>query len=874
MPASISQSWSNLSLNESNDSLNNAAGSSAGIPSQIPLERQSSDIALLAQWEEARQKYWSVNFSKQEKREIEKFKTPQDLLQSLKKLEEKYIDHPATLLIQQMTPPVQSLDTFAGLLATALAIRTLGTGSFFETTLLWGSLNLAIKGAVRQVEESREALEATVDVLKRIRQQLRILSMSFDKEPDLRQIRQELVDMFIALIGFWTEAVARFRNPPFYLRDSFAEIARQLQLPKGDENDMVQSLKNWLSQTQKTWLCVFDNVDDLKIMVDNHFLPWKGDIIITTRYKEQAQKVPGNSHSVALDVLDKEDAQVMFASMRERYKVSLKPPYTEPETEAMNKLLKHFGGHALGLEQMAAYIAYEDITFTECLNRYEKKGQSVLRFEGMSNDLAQYNLAMLWNMQFDLLMSDTVGKSALNLLAMLSLLAPDDIPCALFANDEDDVSLPDAYDDLCNDEAEFEAARDRLVKLALIKKRDTSLSLHRLVQRAFDNSLSADKSKNNLRQEAFSTVAKLINARFPKMGGSASLFDHWEECSRWLPHCQSLAAAYVRQESARKRDRLATSPDLEELLKNCAWYLYEISECPESLILVEIAQRACTDKESLLYSQLCNNAGCVDFEMNRNVPCLKNLSKCLELRLKLLPHDDPDVANTYNNLANYYASVGDAEEAIKMHNKSFEISKDEAETAPAYAALSHLGLGKAYVLSARFDDAEREYERARSLVAPLDTEGLWVMAIYHFDHGNLHCARQEFDKAFGHFEKGCNIVQKQPKSMLRAAMLYKRAFARTHLGQLTDALNDLDFAIAIAEGHKLLGHVARSLWWKANVVDRQPVHERSEENNVKFLRLRAEMLKARIKEDGNLGDLPGGLSEEETYDRLTCLYHR
>lgn len=43
---------------------------------------------------------------------------------------------------------------------------------------------------------------------------------------------------------------------------------------------------------------------------------------------------------------------------------------------------------------------------------------------------------------------------------------------------------------------------------------------------------------------------------------------------------------------------------------------------------------------------------------------------------------------------------------------------------------------------------------------------------------------------------------------------------------------------------------------------------------IRDLRLRAEILKAAIVEDGSLGKLPENLTEEEMYDRLPCLYYR
>ena len=211
------------------------------------------------------------------------------------------------------------------------------------------------------------------------------------------------------------------------------------------------------------------------------------------------------------------------------------------------------------------------------------------------------------------------------------------------------------------------------------------------------------------------------------MGGVASLYAHWEECSKLLTHCQHLGEIYWKQRSARVP--IKSSPKFEELLKNCAWYLLEVGEADESLHMIEIAQDACVDKEGVLYSQLCNNAGCIQFEKNSNVRCWENFSTSLRIRKKLLPPDHSDLANTYNNIGNYYASIGQLDDALAMHTESFKIRDREEDRLPQYKGLSNLGIGKVFALRGDYVEAENRFEKARKFVQPLGQSGYWLMAM-------------------------------------------------------------------------------------------------------------------------------------------------
>jgi tetratricopeptide (TPR) repeat protein len=475
------------------------------------------------------------------------------------------------------------------------------------------------------------------------------------------------------------------------------------------------------------------------LLENNNFIPYSGHAIITTRYKQEAFRAPGILKKLELDVLGQDDAVVVFRSLGSRYGYESKQP--TQDDKFIRKLLQKLQGHALGIEQMVAYIAFKSMSAKEFLDEYEKKSRKIHGYDGTNKEISRFNLATLWDMHFEELSKSDEGKSSLRLLGLLSLLAPDAIRSELLTTDGDP-DIDAEYKDLCSEEDRLvlyapilhivnpnreilDIAKDLLVKHALVKEQGDTLSLHRLVQTAFD--FSEYGFARNGRQSAFHTIGRLLNARFPKMGGPVSLYSRWEQCSQLLPHCQSLKEAYLRYQGT--KGCLRSSPDLDELFKNVAWYLLESGEPNESLKVVTVAQEMCLDKEGLLYAQLCNNAGCIHFELNSS-SAEDSLNECRRIRVAKLHEDHSELANIYNNLALYYTSVGRIEEAYSLMKRRLEMALNDPETEVAYLGFSHLGLGRIYLLRAQDGDdvaALEHFEAAHNLWEPLGSSGNWMM---------------------------------------------------------------------------------------------------------------------------------------------------
>ena len=260
------------------------------------------------------------------------------------------------------------------------------------------------------------------------------------------------------------------------------------------------------------------------------------------------------------------------------------------------------------------------------------------------------------------------------------------------------------------------------MNVALIKRIGPVVSLHPMVQKAFIDS-SHGLQGLGTQQRTFHAAATLLNHHFPKMGGSVSLYDRWRECAQYLKHALSLAELFKSSNSSERA--LKSSADFDELLKNCAWYQYEIGEHEESLKTLKIAFAACEDKAGLIWAQLCNNAACIYYELNDLTECRKNNVQALNIRKKKLKGDDVDLANTYSNLGCLLLSEGHLDDSLEMYRKAEIIERKNPQDDPEYLCLTVLSIGRVHFVKKNFEMAQSQYEDAKKMASP---DG-WVMAM-------------------------------------------------------------------------------------------------------------------------------------------------
>lgn len=248
-----------------------------------------------------------------------------------------------------------------------------------------------------------------------------------------------------------------------------------------------------------------------------------------------------------------------------------------------------------------------------------------------------------------------------------------------------------------------------LKRAALIQQAHNTISVHRLLQRSIYYGLAQEDA-----QSAFDTTVKLINFAFPKQVNSKPFLDRWKECATSIEHAMDLATRF-KESSKTRKGRLKTSPELQELMKNCVWYLFEIGELHSALELLNTAYTMCPDKESLLYAHFCNSGFVILFELNDLKGCREKVKAAEEIRCKLLPENDLDLAATWNNLGQLESSEGRQEQAMAYLLKSESNRIQAGEEAALSLGLGHLIYGRCLFLQKNYTAARGRYDSAEAI---------------------------------------------------------------------------------------------------------------------------------------------------------------
>ncbi|KAH8704216.1 hypothetical protein BGW36DRAFT_458327 [Talaromyces proteolyticus] len=650
------------------------------------------------------------------------------------------------------------------------------------------------------------------------------------------------------------------------LRDSFTRISIRLELlgstaASGDDKNIF-ILRNWLAKTDRTWLLIYDNVDDMKTIEE--FLPPFGPIIITTRYRDEAFKAPGISKKFELQSFNKKEAVAAFNRIRQKHNPGASP---STEDEIGTFLINELGGLPLGVEQMAAYVEYRRLTIPKFLETYKKSTKRIHRHtEGLSSSRG---LDAIWEMNF----KSIQNIDASLILSIIAILNPKLIPIQLFLVDKAvHVKLPPIYQAIVEDEDLVEDAVDLLTRVSLVKRDGDYLSIHRLVQKSFIYSPSGFGQQKL--HDIFTAAVVLVNAQFPKMGGPHSFFGRWHECAEVSPHVLSIVDYYESDPEVKKVFR--ANDDFVELLKNCAWYQYEIGEFDESLRLSELACEFCEDKFSPFFSQLYNNIGCVYYERNYLEKCREYWPKCLEIRAQTMAPDDIEISNICNNLGGMYMAEGLLDDAIKMYQRNLEIKTKRSNDPPEYLALGFLGLGRVYYLQKEFTKAMDYYSKAERLLRSSGKSGEWGVANVLLAIGNLHLAKNMVEKARENFHEAWELCHSNnPTHLFTGVLQYKLGVCEAQLGNAETALKYLDKAYLAAEHCKSRGDKARILWAKALILKGDMNNTKERQIQAAECKLQAEVLRANLVEEMKPSLSP---TEQEgsfaAYDMFICGYFR
>lgn len=180
-----------------------SAASALGVTPSTEDDAESYGLAM--RWQEAQDKCRET-LRPTERDILAGFETPEQLEKDLRTREQQYSGGAFPQLVAQIFPCVSTIHQLSLVFLATMSPRPI------ETTLVWGILHLAIKASLA----SSATLAKVVHILNRIRKELALLASYAKYLNNRTELRHALVEMFVALINFWAEAVR-------YLRKSTAE---------------------------------------------------------------------------------------------------------------------------------------------------------------------------------------------------------------------------------------------------------------------------------------------------------------------------------------------------------------------------------------------------------------------------------------------------------------------------------------------------------------------------------------------------------------------------------------------------------------------------------------------------------------------------
>lgn len=169
----------------------------------------------------------------------------------------------------------------------------------------------------------------------------------------------------------------------------------------------------------KTWLCIFDNVEDLDVFRNAWPVADSGKVLVTSR--NDIVSIDPASGGMEIEVFDQNKGSEMVLYFVGRTTYSLE------EAEAARELANRLGGLALALVVMSSQIRLRKTSITTFLQLYEKHSQKLNKEIRGVESYYQRSLATCWQTAFDYL-----SPNASRLLGIIAHLGPDAIPEDMF----------------------------------------------------------------------------------------------------------------------------------------------------------------------------------------------------------------------------------------------------------------------------------------------------------------------------------------------------------------------------------------------------------------------------------------------------------
>ncbi|KAK3367393.1 P-loop containing nucleoside triphosphate hydrolase protein [Lasiosphaeria ovina] len=506
---------------------------------------------------------------------------------------------------------------------------------------------------------------------------------------------------------------------PLSLNASMTEIARRLSFPgsdsPGSDESNLSHFHKWLSRRAARkngpqLLLIYDNVPQMDDNLQKYMPRAPGHVIITSRNRRT--EFSATSSLISLRPFSAEAGGILLKRLL-RY--PQKQLLGEADEKATTALAKEVGGLPLGIRHMAGLMnERSDSPASTFYDKYMKFPRELMMQAGPAVDYEkdisrsgdEHPLDRVWTISFG-----SLKLPQRTLLGIASLLSPDQIPQYLFS----DKCLKDApVGDLrlvCS-VVGLDMSLVGLANIALIDRNSDPFSIHRLVQDAFRHWCDEKELSQH-----FASAVHLVHQFFPRQVNGRPMHDCWNRCRELIQHGQILADRF---EEMRKRwPDIEAPPSLVELLKSCAWYLFEMADHHSTIRLLEIAISACPDTQSELYAHLQNTIGCCSFELSDLRRCRQVWDKALAIRQtwakKKIPGAEEELANQLNNYGNLESAEGHYDPAMRYFDQAKAIRLRLGNEAIVPLGVTYMTTGRALFLKGEYGAALTEYKKAEDI---------------------------------------------------------------------------------------------------------------------------------------------------------------
>src|SRR6266516_4254940 len=536
---------------------------------------------------------------------------------------------------------------------------------------------------------------------------------------------------------FWVTADSRER-----LVSDFLGIAHSLNLPEKDAQDqreIVQAVKRWLRE-HIDWLLIFDNADDIAMIVD--FIPAavKGHVLLTTRTQTFARIARG----IPVETMTLEEGALFL--LRRAHLIepdAVLDTASNIDFKGAMQIANMMGGLPLALDQAAAYIEEVGCSIHDYLMLYQKHRKDLLSMRGLPAPDHPEPVTTTWALSFE--MVERADPAAAELLRFCAFLSPDTIAEEIITQGA--YELGPVLQVLADNPLAMDDAIAELRKYSLMSRnpQNKTLAVHRLVQADLRDAMDQETQRQWTRRAVIA-----VNLVFPEVK-----FENWRLCQRYLPQAQSCADLIDQWEM--------TIPEAVRLLRRAGFYLRERAQYSqaEALLLhaLTIAERT-FGPDHIQVAQTLNNLARLYVAQGKYTETEGLYKQALNIQEKVLGLEHPDTALTLYNLASLFQDEGRYEEAKALYQQALSIQENVLGAEHPDTAITLHNLASLFQAEGRYEEAEALYQRALNIQEK-------VLGAEHPDVAssldsleNLYVTKGKYEEAEALYQQALNIQEK------------------------------------------------------------------------------------------------------------------